>query len=117
MRTHFSQIQLVPNILEMFCRAFLSEQAGSGFSGSFGDAECQSSGDCPAAKCNDGAGAGAGAEAGADGAWEKEKRGCTEDANGKMECVRGRCTYPFGYHHIALDVGLERYVYYYYFFN
>ena len=82
-----TQIQLVPNLVEMFCRAFLSEQASSAHAGGYGTAECQSSGDCPPGKCP------------LPGALEGVAR---------EECVRGRCACPSGFHHIALGVGLER---------
>ncbi|CAM9489381.1 unnamed protein product [Sphacelaria rigidula] len=85
----------------MFCRAFLSD----GYSGGFGKDECQSSGDCPAADCVEGT-----PELGGGVSGEEGRAGADSGAGAgaKAECVRGRCACQFGFHHIALDVGLER---------
>eukprot|EP00903_Cladosiphon_okamuranus_P018715 g17228.t1 len=83
------KIQLVPSLLELFCRAFLSEQAGSAHAGHYGETECRSSGDCPLEEC-------------------QELHAPLFGSDRRPECVRGRCGCPSGFHHIALDVGLER---------
>lgn len=137
--THF-QIQLVPNLLETFCRAFLSEQAGAAHAGRYGEAECQVSGDCPLEQCQESPSTSAdnnhdddanksrdGLEGGRvrPGKGSEERSGnvlrsassssssssvttSPSSAVQRPECVRGRCGCPAGFHHIALDVGLER---------
>eukprot|EP00904_Undaria_pinnatifida_P013489 jgi/Undpi1/9270/HiC_scaffold_26.g11728.m1 len=96
-----NKIQLVPSVVEMFSRAFLSEQAGLAHAGSFGRLECKSSGDCPAGACEDAEGRKFGPET--DSGTNSET-----DSGPRLECVRGRCGCQSGFHHIALGVGLER---------
>lgn len=83
------KIQLVPSLVEIFCRAFLSEQAGSAHAGRYGETECKSSGDCPLEEC-------------------QELHPPLDGSGRRPECVRGRCGCPGGFYHIALGVGLER---------
>eukprot|EP00752_Nemacystus_decipiens_P017814 g15971.t2 len=83
------KIQLVPSLVEIFCRAFLSEQLGSAHAGRYGETECNSSGDCPQEEC-------------------EETHASLDGTGRRPECVRGRCGCPTGFHHIALGVGLER---------
>ncbi|CAM9644003.1 unnamed protein product [Pylaiella littoralis] len=126
------KIQLVPNLVEMFCRAFLSEQAASAHAARYGEHECRSSGDCPTlGECQYqswGEGGGGGGVGGAGGVRaakhdrsvdRSRDRSVSARRSGsdsmsdsvavpRPECVRGRCGCPSGFHHIALGVGLER---------
>lgn len=93
-------------LLEMFCRAFLSEQAASAYAGRYGDQECVSSGDCSPGECQRTGAAGSETDSGPGSGSGND--GLDADSDSRQECVRGRCGCPSGFHHIALDVGLER---------
>ncbi|CAN0003872.1 unnamed protein product, partial [Laminaria digitata] len=110
-------------LVEIFSRAFLSEQAGSAHAGGYGKVECESSGDCPAGACQQERKFGSETDSGANSATDSGVNSETDsgensetgsgansetDSGPRSECVRGRCGCPSGFHHIALGVGLER---------